>query len=303
MTLSQRFIKEYSIPIPVSISPYFDYYLDLYEEQYKSRTKYEELVKTIKDLGDEQKFFTKGKEFTTSFIEKISNLPQYKEFNENDMKKFIYKNKIKGQELYTKSNVGQYFISIDMSNANFNAMRYFDLELVLNCKSYQELARNFTDIDYLIHSKQLRQFIFGNMNPKKQQTIQLYMINQEVEKLEKHFDISKFISSTSDEIVKISSKEKIEEEVELIQKLVSGFFKVEAFKLNSVESYKVHGYVKEFILGDKKGKVEFKGVPIYHFSQVFKKYFGLKPHEYDKKFVYEGHLASFDQFLFEEKNH
>lgn len=299
MTLEARFVKEYSVPIPVPVSPYFEYYLDLFEEHFQSRTKFEGLKKTIKDLGNEQKFFSETKNFTNSFIDTISKLPQYKEFIEDDFKKFIFTKKVKGQELYAKSNVGQYFISIDMSNANFNALNFFDPELVLNCKSYKELAGKFTKLDYLINSKQLRQVIFGNLNPKRQQTIQMFMMNQVVEKLEKYFDISRFTSSTSDEIVLTSTKDSIDKDIEIIQKNVESFMKVEGFKLNCVESNKVHGYVKEMILGEKKGKVEFKGTPIYYFPQVYKKYFGLKVNEYDKKFIFEGQVASFDHFLFE----
>ena len=75
---------------------------------------------------------------------------------------------------------------------------------------------------------------------------------------------------------------------------MKGVFKVEGFKLNCVKSEKnekIFGYVKEFIDSDK---IEFKTVAAYMFAQVFKKYFNLKIEEFDRKFTFEGMIATFD---------
>jgi hypothetical protein len=57
-------------------------------------------------------------------VDLLSGTEEYKEFQEFDMnKKYPLKNKIKQREIYTQENVDKFFISIDMSSANFNALK------------------------------------------------------------------------------------------------------------------------------------------------------------------------------------
>ena len=68
--------------------------------------------------------------------------------------------------IYKKTNTGKILLSIDLSNANFNALRKFDESLVINKKNYYEFISEFTEIEHIRKSKYIRQVIFGHTNPK-----------------------------------------------------------------------------------------------------------------------------------------
>jgi hypothetical protein len=56
-------------------------------------------------------------------INGLSVTESYKNFQEFDMKKYEIKNKIISKSIYVKENVNKYFISLDMSSANFNCLK------------------------------------------------------------------------------------------------------------------------------------------------------------------------------------
>ena len=47
LDLRGRFVKDYNLPIQVLVSPYFEYFLDLYQEDYGSKSKWDKLQKEI----------------------------------------------------------------------------------------------------------------------------------------------------------------------------------------------------------------------------------------------------------------
>jgi hypothetical protein len=47
----KRFAKEFALPIVTFKEEHFQYFLDLYEKQFKSMTKYKELLKEIEKYG------------------------------------------------------------------------------------------------------------------------------------------------------------------------------------------------------------------------------------------------------------
>jgi hypothetical protein len=55
---------------------------------------------------------------------------------------------------------------VDLKAANFNTMRVFDPELVLNTSSWEELISKFTKSQYLINSKKFRLTVLSVMEPK-----------------------------------------------------------------------------------------------------------------------------------------
>jgi len=228
---------------------------------------------------------------------------------------------------------------LDLSSANFHCLKFVNPELVLNCSSYAKLIEgmyreenNFASdaelpeedklyLKYLTNSKQLRQVIFGNLNPKRQQTIQKYLIRMAIQHIAEHckVDVKRFVTASSDEaIIECSGKTENEvvQEAEFICKTLPSVlpqnfppYKIQAFRLTCLESDKTGktlGFVKEFIYRSDKPKnqddsssdkynVEFKAVPAYIFAQAFKMYYNMPVTPNDCKFVYEGFLCSFDE--------
>lgn len=69
--------------------------------------------------------------------------------------------------------------------------------IVLGCETYQELLSKFTQNPYIFESKHIRQVIFGHLNPKRQQTIQKFLMQKVVTALvDSGFDFNSFVSAS-----------------------------------------------------------------------------------------------------------
>ena len=296
--LKKRFCKDFKLPINVYQEPYFTYFKDLYEPVFKIDEKLVWLHKAIEEAGGVENFFSLGQKISTSIKEKIMTSNAYKKLNEVDMNKdYPLLEEVAQQNIYIKPNVGKKLISIDLEKANFNCLDLFDLKSELGVSSYQDLMRQETNLDYYLNSKMIRQVIFGDLNPKRQQRLQKYIINQLCTQLKKAGCI--LSSASSDEII-VQNNIEIEE----IQAALSNvpekfkFFRIEPFEFHEiVEGYDVYVKKTQTNVGEK---LEFKGVQGHVFAQVYKKYFGLEINSYDMLFYHEGSLAEFKEPYFAE---
>ncbi len=75
------------------------------------------------------------------------------------------------ENIYKLENAGHYFISLDLSSAGFNALRFYDRDLVFGAKNWEELLGRYTKHMCLIKSKKYRAIVLSKVNPKAQQTI------------------------------------------------------------------------------------------------------------------------------------
>jgi len=299
--IKKRFIKDYSLPISVLSEPLFSYYIEELDELYGTKEKLVNLVTLIEDLGNEDLFFKESSRVVDNVIEAISRKNIYKELQEDRLDNCSVIKDVNHKDIYNLKNVGEHFVSIDLVKANFNSMKSYSNELVLNSTSYEDLLSKFTDHDYYKNSKQIRQVIFGNLLPKKQQRLQkdiIYSIYNEL--IELGIDKDKFINASTDEII-IHTISK--EEAKLIANKIFELketgklqnTRIELFKLNNI------GDRKYFVKEHYNGNVEFKGIPAYHFMQSYKEYLGKELNGNDLRFNYEGQVAIFEKPLFNDK--
>jgi len=177
----------------------------------------------------------------------------------------------------------------------------------LNQATYEDLIGSVTDLDYFKKSKYIRQVIFGNLMPKKQQQIQQYLMDHVVSVLNQNagIDIKSFISASADEVVFSVEMEKVEETISPIKEKLSngenGYtlaifdaLKINAFKLNSIGNKSF--FVKESLLDNT---VDFKGIPSFLFMQAYKRYTNQPLEDKDLIFFHEGYLSTFKQFVFD----
>ena len=69
--------------------------------------------------------------------------------------------------IYNNSNTGKKFISIDLKKANFQALRKFNPEIVMNC-GHTTILLNISMVTNISKkSKYTRQVIFGKLNPRR----------------------------------------------------------------------------------------------------------------------------------------
>ena len=140
-SLRKRFLKDCKIPINLLQDPYFDYFLDLYEDLYQSRTLYTLFHDLVERLGGEEFFFKEAKRITDSIIKDISSTVAFQKFNTEDLSRYDIVSEVSQQSIYTQKNAGHGYASFDLIKANYNALKFIDPDIVFNTKNYEELFR------------------------------------------------------------------------------------------------------------------------------------------------------------------
>lgn len=198
---NKNFIKDLKLPVAVDKSPYFEYYLELINPYYNSIQKYEIFKRDFESFGRES-FFENNKKLVQNVLNVISSSDEYRLINEMDMSIFDKEIKIPSKELYKSNNASKHFFSIDLIKANFQSLLFVQPTIFGGHTDYSEFATEHGFNEYMLISKLTRQILFGNLNPKRQQKIQHYMMNQIVEKLINiGVDVSSIYSLSSDELI------------------------------------------------------------------------------------------------------
>jgi len=307
-TIKQRFVKDWKLPFHVVQEPMFSYMINEVDTHFKSKDKLKLLEDVVDALGSEEAFFSESNRVKNDIIQNIQSTPVYKQLQDDKLTKYdIEPNGIKQKDIYTMENVNRTFISLDLVKANFNVMKMYDSSLTLGYQTYDELVSSVTDFDYFKKSKYLRQVIFGNMLPKKQQKLQKWVMRQLVEMLNKDIgiDMNDFVSASADEVLFAIDPKDADKFVGMIERKLksndntsdfAAWVRVEAFTLKSIGNKKF--FVKEFL----DSTIEFKGIPSFLFMQVYKRFVNKEVIKMDKMFFHEGYLASFEQGVFDESS-
>ena len=304
-SLKNRFLKDFGLPIQVVREPMFPYYVNLIDPHFDVKKKLTLLEEVVVKLGGEDRFFSESNRIKETLINTIQATPSYATLSNDVLKAYETVNQVEQQDIYNMGNVNRTYISVDLKHANFNVFRMYDETLTLGFKSYEDLVGSITPFDYFKKAKYLRQVIFGNMLPKKQQRLQKWVIDKIISVLHKEVGIQlvDFVSASSDEIVFAVAPDNIGQFVSMVgnklaedatTKPYADWIKVEAFTLKSIGDKKF--FVKENLVS---GKVEFKAVPSLYFMQVYKKYIGKELEPYDLYFVSDGYLAEFKETVFD----
>jgi len=305
-TLKSRFCKDYNLPIQVLHEPYFTYYVSELDKHFSTKHKLKMLTDVVTNLGNEQLFFEESSKVRHEIIYAIQHTDSYIALQQNKLDEYTVTNGINQKNIYNMEHVGKTFISIDLKHANFNVFRMFDPSLVLDCKTYEDLIGTVTDFEYFKKSKYVRQVIFGNLLPKKQQKLQHWVINKIITILKDELGLKndRFISASSDEVIILVDVETVNEFRDTLNYTLSvnsetkkcyDWFKIEAFTLKSIGDRQF--FVKE---SSDDSEIDFKNIQSYFFMQVFKKYYELPVNTMDKMFYFDGELATFNEGLFDE---
>lgn len=331
----RRFVKDFSLPISILSSPYFEYFIELYDKTLKTKEKFSLLVDALNQLGgDENRFLSFHNNLSDRVMKVIGESDGYKKLIDNrsseDMARFQQQHQeVKsatgiGGKIYSSPNHNKYFISLDLVTANFNSMRFYDPSIFLNCQNWIEFISKFTDIEYYKRSKYFRQIIFGHLNPKKQATITKFISSEICKVIVNSSDPQRFKLTfySHDELVyhcvntesaPVSAVKKLlQDDVEYLQDLLSKnlpqfapIVRFEVFRLKRVDPSTAF-YAKEDIDLDassesdiKISDVILKCVSAAFYAQVFKKYYGLPITDVDRKVYFEGFLATLDKDVFD----
>jgi hypothetical protein len=182
------------------------------------------------------------------------------------------------------------YVSVDLRSANWVSLKKYDQLNELG-NSYQEFLLRFGLPEVFLHSKYLRQFIFGNVNPKKQQKVQRNIIQEVVRQFQDDFNVEGvkndeviFSFKNFSDITILFDKLNISTETQMSDK-----FKIKIFTIRRVEDFRVD------TIYDIKGNIlrkEMVSVSGQEFYLKLKQYITLEPlNVKDLYFKSDGKLA------------
>lgn len=203
--LRRHFCKNYNIPIKIFEEPYFSDRCILLNSYYGIEKKLKEYLDTVLSYDNEQDYFRENNERMQSVIDYLKNNENMIYFSQKeDMSKFAVPSKyqnLSSKDVWRDSSAGKMFISIDLKKANFQALRAYSEKIFDGAESWEEFLGKFTDKKSEIHSKHLRQVIFGAINPKRQTTYEKFLMCKILEHIEPIITIDMIYSLNNDEII------------------------------------------------------------------------------------------------------
>lgn len=319
-SLKKRFVSDHNLPIIIFEEPDFEYFLNLYEEQFGAKTKWDKLINVIdkKFNGNPNLFLEEFARVRNNMIESVLNNKYYQEFNESKdiLSKYnLPKLNYPKSNVYKETNNGRYFLSIDLKKANFTALMYHDSRILgeETIISYEDWVKKFTDLEYIIESKYTRQVVFGKLNPSRQIKVENYMIYQAFQKyltlFEKLNIKAEVVSFCTDEFVfdVTDSFQNILDNLQAIKDLCKSLkeddninvdielYRLYLHKFKTYKDAEIPVYMKVY-LGNKDDNSDIYklfSVPSFYYAQVYKLINGMKVTETDMKFYMEGQIAKF----------
>lgn len=288
--LKERFCKDYNLPIRLYKEPYFYDRIELFDKYFDTVKKWELYIREIDSFNNEQDYLEYYNKTKDNFINNIKSKPEYETFINFDMNNYAVPNYGIGRKsVFKEDNIGKRLISIDLTKANYSAMKFFNSNLVDNTTNYNQLISRFTDLQHLKNSKYVRQVVFGNLNPKRQVAIEKYMMNFVMEVLLKYMDIKYIQTYMGDEIV-----------FEYFEGLKLDLLYQDLGELQFDKGFELHRedyilkkipnsdiYVKHL----NNGSIDFKCVDNLLYPFVIRAYNNEEVKETDKVFFYEGYLS------------
>ena len=184
MCLSQKlrkhFCKNYNIPIKIFEDPYFTDRCILFNDYYGVQEKIKEYFEDVSKYDNEQEFFAYDNEIMQNIIDYLKSNEKMAYFSQmENMNQFAvpdrYKN-IPAKDVWRDSCVNNVFLSVDLKKANFQALKHYSNEIFSGAETWEEFVGKFTDEKSKIHSKHLRQVIFGSVYPRRQCIYEKYLM-------------------------------------------------------------------------------------------------------------------------------
>jgi len=277
-----RDVKGFCKLLDISVPDYahFDYYIEQFSKLEKWKnikeliTLYEDAEEKYGDLYEYR--FKKANEI----IDFLKSTRAYNELQDDNLipdypttKNFEYSESKK-------------YISIDIRKANWVVLKKYDPEFAPELgDSYENFISKFDVPEIFNHSKQLRQFIFGNINPKRQGKAQR-VITQEVLNKYSHLNLDIACIKNDEVIYSFDTFDQIDEILNSIDK---ERFKIKLFTVERIKDFRINTYLSE--TGEKLHK-EMVGCNGNLFFLYLKNYILNEPLDIrDLYFKVDGNLA------------
>jgi len=297
-----RFVDDNQLPVTVVEDPYFDERIKMLEGEFHAQLKYLLLMETVRDNfgGNMQKFLEHRHSVKDQILSHILNSEGYKAMLADKSPLEDCKFIVGANELYTEQQDGGLFLSFDMIKANFQALRYVDPSIVLDCDTWEEFVARFSDVEYLASAKQVRQEVLGKLNGKRLAAIEKYHSNEFAKKLRECYGdwFTPFSIKTDEIILKFNGSEKEFERLNVQNEEFNGFkFRANKFKLNmrtfkrAFSDKRINIFEKEDFLDGHRRNL--KCVPATYYPQVYKLLNGMEISDSDLVFSSDHELCKY----------
>lgn len=228
----KSFCKLFDLNVPSYVD--FDYYKNLYArlDRWKNMDElislYEKAEEQIEDI------YKYRLEKTEEIINFIKTTRAFNDLNDDTMIPDLPTNK------NFEYSEGVKYLSIDIKMANWESLKKYDPSFVNELgDSYSDLLNKF-DVPEVFHrSKQLRQYIFGNLNPKRQIKSQRVMIEDLMNGLSRYN--LKLECVKTDEV--IYSFENLAQIADILLGFDDDMFKCKVFTVKRIEDFRVNEYI------------------------------------------------------------
>ena len=231
-----RDIKSFCKLFDLNVPSYddFEYYKNLYSKLPKWSNinnlvkLYEEAEDKIDDIYD---FKIKK---SNEVIEFLKTTRAYNDLNDDNLipdlptdKNYEYKE-------------GLVYLSLDIKKANWEVFKKYDPDFVNQLgDTYSDLLNKFDIPEIFHHSKHLRQYIFGNLNPKRQVKAQRVMVQDVINGLS-NYELNIECIKTDEVIFSIDDFKKASE---IVKAFNSSIFRCKLFTIKRVENFRINTYI------------------------------------------------------------
>lgn len=168
--LKGRFARDCKVPIKIFIEPYFSARLELMDEMFQTKEKYDRFLTSLSHYENEQAYMADYNRVKNEAMAYITERPEYTSFLNMPSDAFAASPTVSvtKKNIYKNTLVGHKLVSIDMKQANFHVLLYFDSDMFGGARTWEDFIRKFTDNEHIIHSKYVREVILGNCAVKRQ---------------------------------------------------------------------------------------------------------------------------------------
>ena len=189
----RTFVKLFDLNVPEY--EHFDYYI----EQYSKLPRWSHLKEMIDIYLDFESKVEDPYQYkidkSNEIIEFLKSTRSYNELNDDNL---IPDYPINKNFEYSE---GKKYLSIDINSANWVVLKKYDPPFLNELgKTYNGLLEKFNIHPVFWNSKQFRQYIFGNLNPKKQIKAQRVIIEELIQSISQYSNL-KILCTKSDEVI------------------------------------------------------------------------------------------------------
>lgn len=274
----RSFCKLFELNIPDY--QHFDYYISQLSKLDKYHNIYDliELYKRAESVTDDIYQFKIEK--SNQIIDFIKSTRAYGELNEDNLIPDLPTTK---NFVYSEDNR---YLSIDIKKANWYILKKYDPEFLNELgDSYELLLTKFGLPEVFHYSKTLRQFIFGNLNPKRQIKAQRVVVEEIIQKFKPlNLEIA---CIKPDEIIYVVNNDDILQQI--LNEIDYNVFKTKIYRVERLDDFRIHSYYDKF---DNFLHKELVGCNSHLFYINLKKYILNQPVEIkDLFFRMDGNLA------------